>query len=220
MSENNINNFKALIEQKRIVKKAIAKSLLAFGAPDNKSISKYRPVGILWEDLLEQIKKEVGTGTLQDLASVLSTGNDAGTNNILLGLNELQLVGDSIYQDGVLNILGVTGGVYFEDETGASMEFSQGFGLDIIGASQLWLDTTTADGTLKFQAANGTAFSGTLGASLALTADRTWRLPDAEGTVALESAITEVLTFGGGASGDVRTMTVTGGIITARTLVP
>ena len=52
------------------------------------------------------------------------------------------------------------------------------------------------------------------------TVNRTYTLPDVTGTVALESAITEVLTFGGGASGDVATMTVTGGIITARTLVP
>ena len=122
--------------------------------------------------------------TSQDLASVLAVGNTAGTNNILLGLNQLQLVGDSIYQDGVLNILGATGGIYFEDETGASMEFSAGFGLDIIGASQLWLDTRTADGTLNFPSANGTVFDGTLG-SLALTGNRTWRLPDASGTVAL-----------------------------------
>ena len=56
MSENNINNFKTLIEQKRIIKKAIAKSLLAFGAPDNKAVSQYRPVGILWDDLREQMK--------------------------------------------------------------------------------------------------------------------------------------------------------------------
>jgi hypothetical protein len=35
-----------------------------------------------------------------------------------------------------------------------------------------------------------------------------------------ETAVTEVLTFGGGGSGDVATMTVTNGIITATTKVP
>ena len=93
MSENNINNFKALIEQKRIIKKAIAKSLLAFGAPDRGSVSQYRPVGILWEDLLEQIKSEVGAGTLQDLASVLAAGKETNGTNISV------TSGDSILLD-------------------------------------------------------------------------------------------------------------------------
>ena len=62
MSENNINNFQALIEQKRIIKKMFSNMLIAAGAPDRKAVSDYRPVGIMWEDLLAQIKKEVGTG--------------------------------------------------------------------------------------------------------------------------------------------------------------
>jgi hypothetical protein len=112
------------------------------------------------------------------------------SGNIAMGLNQLQFVGDNIYNDsGSLIIEGNTAGIYFVDETGASMEFSAGFGLDIIGAGNLWLDTTTSDVTLKFQGANGTVFNGTLGASLALTADRTWRLPDASGTIALTSDI-------------------------------
>ena len=53
-----------------------------------------------------------------------------------------------------------------------------------------------------------------------LTANRSHQVPDASGVFALESAIDETLTFGGGGSGDVATLTVTNGIITARTLVP
>ena len=60
MSQNNINNFQALIKQNRIVKKITKNSLLAFGAPDIKAVSDYRPAGILWEDALKQIKAEVG----------------------------------------------------------------------------------------------------------------------------------------------------------------
>jgi hypothetical protein len=62
MSENNINNFQTLIEQKRIIKKMFSNMLIAAGAPDRKAISDYRPVGIMWDDLLAQIKKEVGSG--------------------------------------------------------------------------------------------------------------------------------------------------------------
>ena len=85
MSENNINNFQTLIEQKRIVKKIIKNSMLAFGVPDRKSISDYRPVGILWEDLLAEIKSEVGGGpapidintwNMVDVAVVSPHGND------------------------------------------------------------------------------------------------------------------------------------------------
>ena len=53
-----------------------------------------------------------------------------------------------------------------------------------------------------------------------LTANRSHQVPDANGVFALESSINETLTFGGGLSGDVATLTVTNGIITARTLVP
>ena len=66
MSENNINNFQTLIEQRRIVKKIVSNMLLAVGSPDRKAVSDYRPVGILWEDLLAQIKDEVGGGSLPD----------------------------------------------------------------------------------------------------------------------------------------------------------
>jgi len=66
MSENNINNFQALIEQKRIVKKIIKNSMLAFGAPDRKAVSDYRPIGIMWEDLLAEIKAELGGGSPSD----------------------------------------------------------------------------------------------------------------------------------------------------------
>ena len=73
MSENNINNFQTLIEQKRIVKEIIKKSMLAIGVPDRKAISDYRPAGIMWEDLLAQIRKELGSGgalTFEDLEDV------------------------------------------------------------------------------------------------------------------------------------------------------
>jgi len=53
-----------------------------------------------------------------------------------------------------------------------------------------------------------------------LSANRTHEVPDASGVFALESSINETLNFGGGASGEVATLTVTNGIITARTLVP
>ena len=86
MSENNINNFQTLIEQKRIVKKIIKKSMLALGVPDRKAVSDYRPVGILWEDLLAEIKSEVGGGgstpidintwNMVDVAVVSPNGDD------------------------------------------------------------------------------------------------------------------------------------------------
>ena len=60
MSENNINNFQTLIEQRRIVKKVVEKSLLAFGVPDKKAVSDYRPAGILFEDLVAQLSEETG----------------------------------------------------------------------------------------------------------------------------------------------------------------
>lgn len=50
------------------------------------------------------------------------------------------------------------------------------------------------------------------------SADRSFILPDAD--VDFQSALTETLTFGGGASGEVATLTVANGIITAKTLVP
>jgi len=53
-----------------------------------------------------------------------------------------------------------------------------------------------------------------------LTANRVQEVPDASGVYALESAITQTLNFGGGSTGDVATITVTKGIITAITLVP
>jgi len=53
-----------------------------------------------------------------------------------------------------------------------------------------------------------------------LTANRVQEVPDASGVFALESAITQTLNFGGGSTGDVATITVTKGIITATTLVP
>jgi len=53
-----------------------------------------------------------------------------------------------------------------------------------------------------------------------LTANRSISMPNQAGTIALESAIDETLNFGGGGSGDVASITVTNGIITARTLVP
>lgn len=50
------------------------------------------------------------------------------------------------------------------------------------------------------------------------TADRSIILPDAD--MDFESAITEVLTIAGGGSGDLATITIANGIVTARTLVP
>lgn len=50
------------------------------------------------------------------------------------------------------------------------------------------------------------------------TQDNTITFPNAD--MNFETAITEALTFGGGGSGDVATMTFTNGIITSRTLVP
>jgi hypothetical protein len=50
------------------------------------------------------------------------------------------------------------------------------------------------------------------------TADNTITLPDAD--MDFENAISEVLTFGGGTTGDVATLTIANGIVTARTLVP
>ena len=62
MSENNINNFQTLIDQKRIVKKIFKGALLAFGVPDKKAVSDYRPVGIEYSDLIEQLAIEIGGG--------------------------------------------------------------------------------------------------------------------------------------------------------------
>ena len=119
MSENNINNFQTLIEQKRIIKKAIAKSLLAFGAPDNKSVSQYRPVGILWEDILEQIKSEVGPGTLQDLASVLATGNITNGTNISV------TSGDSILLDSNEEGTSIASKIQFDADTFIRLDVSE-----------------------------------------------------------------------------------------------
>ena len=89
MSQNNINNFQALIKQNRIVKKITKNSLLAFGAPDIKAVSDYRPAGISWEDALKQIKAEVGgdsgggsgenTWEIPTVAFVNPTTGDNGT---------------------------------------------------------------------------------------------------------------------------------------------
>tara|TARA_R110000772_G_scaffold70328_3_gene154769 strand:+ start:4410 stop:5087 length:678 start_codon:yes stop_codon:yes gene_type:complete len=225
MSENNINNFKTLIEQKRIIKKAIAKSLLAFGAPDNKSVSQYRPVGILWEDLLEQIKSEVGTGTLQDLASVLGVGNTTGTNDILVNALQSIYFGGST-TDYITRAAGASANLEFfairaiNFYIGTNGSFSHN-ATGIFSAVNLPTsrNISLVPETSQIVASNGVGQQGDIDFG-PMTANPTWTMPDATGTVALTSAITEVLTFGGGASGDVATMTVTGGIITARTLVP
>ena len=93
MSENNINNFKALIEQKRVVKKVTTGSLIAFGTPDKKAISKYSPTGILWEDLLVNLKKEIGGG---------STGPDLNSWDLpnVAFVDPNYFVGDGTVGDG------------------------------------------------------------------------------------------------------------------------
>lgn len=61
----------------------------------------------------------------------------------------------------------------------------------------------------------------TIGNALKATLDSTGVLDTLQGYSAAGSAgLTEVLTFGGGASGSVATLTITGGIITAKTSVP
>ena len=108
------------------------------------------------------------------------------SGNIAMGLNQLQFVGDNIYNDsGSLIIEGNTAGVVLIDDTGDEMEFSGGIGLMTSG---FWLDSTTSDRMFEFIQANGTIFGGRLGSSV-LMADRTWRLPDASGTIALTSDI-------------------------------
>lgn len=65
---------------------------------------------------------------------------------------------------------------------------------------------------------NGGAAFETIVTHTTATADRTINLPDANMDFA--TAITEVLSFAGGGTGDVATMTFANGILTARTLVP
>jgi hypothetical protein len=61
MSENNSTNFQALIQEKRIIQKAIPNMLVAFGIPDRKAAGNYSPVGMVWEDLIAQLKKSIGS---------------------------------------------------------------------------------------------------------------------------------------------------------------
>lgn len=107
--------------------------------------------------------------------------------NLLIGLNELQFVGDKIFNDsGILVIEGNTNGVVLVSDTGEELELSNGTGVTLTGSgSSFWLNTTTADGIFQFTQANGTVFNGNLGVIGGLTGDRTWRLPDASGTLAL-----------------------------------
>tara|TARA_R110000868_G_scaffold183639_1_gene424936 strand:- start:1898 stop:3355 length:1458 start_codon:yes stop_codon:yes gene_type:complete len=61
MSDQNINNFATIIEDSKIVKIIPKNSLLAFGYINKKSISKYSPAGIQWDNLLKQIQSEISS---------------------------------------------------------------------------------------------------------------------------------------------------------------
>ena len=126
--------------------------------------------------------------TLTDTLTFASGNVVMGASaNLLVGLNEIQLVADKIFNDsGALIIEGNTAGVVLVSNTGEELELSNGIGVTLTGSgSSFWLNTTTTDGIFQFTQANGTVFDGNLGSSLALTGDRTWRLPDASGTIAL-----------------------------------
>jgi hypothetical protein len=61
MSDQNINNFATIIDDSKIVKIIPKNSLLAFGYINKKSISKYSPAGIQWDNLLKQIQSEISS---------------------------------------------------------------------------------------------------------------------------------------------------------------
>lgn len=85
---------------------------------------------------------------------------------------------------------------------------------DLVGVIKLGIDNTSVaiyDGTLLYRLPTT---SGTVGQVLTKGSGNvtTWETP--------ATGITEVLTFGGGGSGDVATLTITDGLITSRTLNP
>lgn len=89
---NNLTNFLNLKGLKRFKTIPEPKDVFPMGTVDRKFRGGYKPTAIQWEDLLAA----VSAGTIQDLASVLATGNITnGTNisvtsgdNILLDSNE------------------------------------------------------------------------------------------------------------------------------------
>jgi hypothetical protein len=116
MSENNINNFQTLIEQRRIVKEVIKKSMLAIAVPDRKAISDYRPAGIMWEDLLVQIRKEIGGG-VSSFEELDDTPVYAGNELKALRINA---VGDAleVYTPTDLNTWSIPGVAFVSPSTG------------------------------------------------------------------------------------------------------
>lgn len=86
MSEHNINNFKSLIKQKRVVKKVPKGALLAMGVPNKGSVSEYSPAGILMGDLLKEVGVSLppvstkDTAIMDNVAFVTPSGdNSTGT---------------------------------------------------------------------------------------------------------------------------------------------
>lgn len=144
----------------------------------------------------------VPNGTIATIGDTLTFAGGnvvmGASANLLVGLNELQFVGDKIFNDsGALVIEGNTAGIVLVSDTGEELELSSGIGLTLTGsASSFWLNTTTTDNIFQFSHANGTLFDGNLG-SLALTVDRTWRLPDETGTIALTTGTFASGIYGG-----------------------
>ncbi len=94
-------------------------------------------------------------------------------------------------------------------------------GLDnvaVVGATGITAKVSNALYTSQLRMQDSITTNDGIFTSGILTADRTYSFPDAD--MDFSTAITETLNFGGGGSGDVATLTITNGIVTARTLVP
>ena len=157
------------------------------------------------------------TATLTDTLTFASGDVVMGTSaNLLIGANFLKFNTFEVYDDsGILTFEDTAGGQEFNfSADGGNSEYQMTADAFICsGNGEVNIDISTSDALISYLNANGSAFQGDLG-SLALTADRTWRLPDTSGTLALLSntlyngdgtiltgrvaTITDTLTFTGG----------------------